>query len=39
MSLELVPLADEHIVTAAGDEDEIVGHEAMPALDEIEHAF
>ena len=36
---QLVPPADQHVVAAAGDLDHVVGHQAVAALDQVEHAL
>src|SRR5260370_13336109 len=36
---DLLPAADEHIVTAPGDVHDVVGDEAVPPLHQVEHAF
>src|SRR5207253_6527325 len=36
---ELVPAPDEHVVPTTGDVHEIVRHQAMAALDQVQHAF
>ena len=39
VALQLVAAADEDVAAAARGDDEIVGDEPVPALDEIEHAL
>ena len=39
VALQLVAATDQDVAAAAPHDDEIVGDEAMPALDEIEHAL
>jgi hypothetical protein len=39
MTLQLVTAADQDVVSALAGDDEIVRDKAVPALDEIEHAF
>src|SRR6185312_7348378 len=36
---DLVPAADEHVVPAPRDVDDVVGDEPVPALDEVEYAL
>ena len=35
----LMPAANQHVVAAARDVDHVVRHQAMPALDQVEHTF
>ncbi len=39
MPLHLVAAPDQDVVAAAMGDHEVVGHEAMPALDQVEHAL
>src|SRR5687768_10883791 len=39
MPLQLVPAADHHVAPATGGDHQVVGHEAVAALDEVEHAL
>jgi hypothetical protein len=39
MALHLVSTADQHVVAALADDHEIVGHQAVSPLDQIENAF
>jgi hypothetical protein len=39
MALQLVTAADEHVVSALAGDDQIVGDEAVTALNQIENAF
>src|SRR5687767_2899524 len=39
VTLELMCLADQHVISAAGSDHQVVGHESVPALDEVEHTF
>src|SRR5207244_143358 len=39
VSCQLMPPADQHVVPVAGDVDDVVRHQPVTALDQIEHAL